>query len=168
MKQSSRGFTMIELMISAAVFVVMFSVMMVGFNRNSQQRTLNDNALLIVDGLRRVQTMALSGSQVTNDFSPDSYYFSLDSCLSDCSYKLLAKNGGDELVIEEVLLSPELSVTNDSLLVGFNLPRANMSINSAGEDVSRTTISLSYDSDGLERCVSLSTISGKMEITSCL
>ena len=58
------GFTLIEIIVVIAIIAFFSTFLIIGFRGNEKQRAINNAALSVVDGLKRMQTMAFSGSLV--------------------------------------------------------------------------------------------------------
>ncbi|MFH0828943.1 MAG: type II secretion system protein [Candidatus Kerfeldbacteria bacterium] len=62
--QSGAGYTLIEILISMAIFVVIGGIAVFGFRGASQVNTIRQNAEAFVSDLHRLQTLALNGGGV--------------------------------------------------------------------------------------------------------
>ncbi|MBI5765718.1 type II secretion system protein [Candidatus Falkowbacteria bacterium] len=84
------GFTLIETIVVIAIMSIIFAFLFVNFRGRENNRELENNALLVLDGLKRLQTMALAGETI-NGISPQYYFLKISNCSSGCSnYQLLA------------------------------------------------------------------------------
>ncbi len=77
----SRGFTLIEMLISLGIFAVITGVVMANFRVGSQGDELRSSSQLVAASLRRVQTAALAGQ--TARFCRDAAGNGGGICLSD-------------------------------------------------------------------------------------
>lgn len=178
-KKSRDGFTLIEILIALAVMGILFLLLIINFRQNQNSKDIRNDALLVLDGVKRVQTMSLSG-QINNDQSPTSYEFLLTTCSLDsgCPYSLNAKI--DDTVINTIetvtIKNSKLSVVDNSggaagsqLLIGFKTPRAMAEIKVDGSSTNDAIIKLEHIKDsGIVRFIKINSISGRMDIVSGL
>ncbi|MEK7653087.1 MAG: type II secretion system protein [Patescibacteria group bacterium] len=159
------GFTLIEILVVIAIIAFFSTFLIVGFRGNEKQRAINNAALSVVDGLKRMQTMAFSGSLV-DSLTPVSYNFLIGNCSSNCSYILRGQLVGSMFTeIEEVNFDKNILVdAGGSLEIKFASPRGAAMINENPLQ-EEATIKLSHKDSSLSPiCVKVNRISGRMDI----
>lgn len=180
--KSSRGFTLIEILVVIAITGVMFAFLVVNFQGNQNVRDIKSDGLLLLDGIKRMQTMALAGSNSAGR-SPVYYEFLANVCpLTGCSYSLTGHYlNSTPPPVEEIeqiatvnLKNSKLSVEGgfNNILIDFNMPRAAViiKVNSVGGVggvvMPNTTIKLVHVKDSNAFIyVKINAISGRMDIS---
>jgi prepilin-type N-terminal cleavage/methylation domain-containing protein len=186
-KINNLGFTLIELMISIAIFAILSSMVLVNFRANDKVHNLKNQAMLVLDGIKTAQTSALSGRLVDNSL-PDSYGFLLSSgnfdfsgnVLQDCSagclyasttdgWEFLNKiNISDKVEIASYYKNKDggIILNQDKTIIDFSPPRANMGIGLGNGDTPTDVfleISDTSDSGIGFYCLGIDKMSGRMD-----
>jgi len=165
------GFTLIELIIAIAIVGFFSSFMVVNFRANEKVRTFKNQAMLILDGVKKVQTMALSGTRFNGQL-PKAYGFTIDACQpGNCRFNLVADPGGEAEVInlETVNLDERAGIDSGAVEIFFFPPRAEASIKINGDSEDAVEIKLINVDENIEPlCVKVNRISGRMDIGSCV
>lgn len=120
---------MVEILIVIGLIAIFSGLVIVNFRANEKERMVKAEALKLVDAIKRVQTMALTGARFGGSL-PESYSFILNSCLSNCSFSLTANNDGSQTQMEQVSLANNLQVqvnggSDTRIEIRFYGPRAN-------------------------------------------
>ena len=78
--QKSKAFTLIEVLISIAIFMIIFTLSIVNYRQGSNANIFRLQSFDIEDAIRSIQNMALTGQKINNQI-PDNYglNFTLDS-----------------------------------------------------------------------------------------
>lgn len=97
-RRNNQGFTLVELIVSSAVIIIVFSYVLANF-RGAGQANLQLAVQKTVNDIREAQTMGLSGkifNGVVPAVSPvGGYGIKISQCTSDCSYDLFADLNGN-------------------------------------------------------------------------
>lgn len=165
------GFTLLEAIVVVGIFALFSSMMLINFRGEQKQEELNRAALLMVDGIRRVQAMAFAGAPVNNQ-TPLNYSFVIEDCLVDCYYQLIAtlEEGGDigsQLVIETVNFQKKIFTPNDSKIeIKFSPPRAQAKfiINQSEDFSEEVDLILSHSDLNRNKIITVNRISGRIDI----
>ena len=171
-KQS--GFTLIELMIVISIIGIFSALTIVNFRGNEKTREMNNQALLLLDGISRMQTSALSGT-IINGQVPIAYRLLIDKCLANCSYNLSASTTIGLINIDDITLKNSVVdiINSNGISLGNNLkveilpPRGNLAIyvdNNPPLD-NEITIKLSHvDNPAIVKKIRINGISGRLDI----
>ena len=173
-KQS--GFTLIELLIVISIIGIFSTMTIINFRGNEKTRDMNNQVLLLLDGIIRMQTSALSGRIIDNKV-PTSYLLLVDRCLADCSYNLSASTTIGLIDIDNVALNNSTVdiVDNDGISLGNNLkveilpPRGKLAIYVYVDDIWLSTnevvIKLTHlDNPAIVKKIRINGISGRLDI----
>jgi prepilin-type N-terminal cleavage/methylation domain-containing protein len=174
--KNKKGFTLAEMMIVIAIIGIFSSMTIVNFRGNEKVREVDNQALLLLDGIKRIQTSSLSGRTIEGD-TVSAYRFEINKCFSSgCSYSLLASTTPPMIVFDTVLLElsnidiidnaiPTNSI-GDNLKVDIFPPRGNMDIlidGVSGNSEVILKIEHKDDSDIFKK-IKINKISGRMDI----
>ncbi|MFA5047493.1 MAG: prepilin-type N-terminal cleavage/methylation domain-containing protein [Patescibacteria group bacterium] len=169
------GFTLIELIIAIAIFAMLTSWLFLTFKDTADGREVKNDAAQLLDGIRQMQTMALSGQLVNGDV-PLKYSFVLDACNSDCSYEQWAvfNNSSTSLAVyhfKKLIITGINSkdgsgnVTSlSSVGLSFLPPRGNPIFSVASS--TEVNISVKHSVSDISYCLKINRISGRMDIKS--
>jgi prepilin-type N-terminal cleavage/methylation domain-containing protein len=169
------GFTLIEMMIVVSIIGIMSAMTIVNFRSNEKEREMDNQALLLLDGIKRMQTSSLSGGLV-NGQVPMSYRIVVDKCLSSCSYDLIASTTSSLISIGDSIGLPasavdivdELEVSiGDNLLIEIFPPRGKMVLYIDGivSPTNEAIIKLEHIGDsGVVKKVRTNGISGRLDL----
>ena len=170
-----RGFTLAELMIVIAIVGIFSSLTIVNFRGNSLSREIGNQALLLFNGVKTIQTASLSG-RIIDGQVPTAYRFSLNKCVAECRYDLQASTTADLIPINSsVLLDKSMIEILDSngnelganLIVEVAPPRGKISIFVDGNLIANNEaqIKLTHpENPGIARTVRINGTSGRMDI----
>ncbi|MEI6288006.1 MAG: type II secretion system protein [bacterium] len=159
------GFTLAEMMVVIAITGILSSMALINFRTNEKQRQLRDSALLVTDGFKRLQSMALSGDMVGGAM-PISYNFYLNP--ADCSqYILRAKlDEANYIAIGQTvkLINSNIKDCSNIGEVEIYPPRANMEfLNFPSYD--EISLVVEYNGDGSSaRTVKINKVSGRVDL----
>lgn len=166
-KKNFFGFTLIEILIVIALIGIFATFLVVSFNKKEGARELKNNALLVIDGIKRAQTMALSGQKI-NGAALEAYVFSIETCGGNCHFDLKGRTDGAIIPIETVGLNPNVSVSAPAAEIRFKPPRANMELWGINPDVILTeyeiNIFLSYPGISEKYKIVANRVSGRVDI----
>lgn len=173
-KNSQAGFTLAEMMVVLGIIGLMASYVAVNFRRDEKLRDLKETAEAVFSNLKTVQTMALAGSQIQQQY-PDSYGFSISECSADCSYSIVGHINGSQLDYQIV------DIDNDKISVDFAVPdggesepaelifqppRGNLEISRNSSSVDEIDLIFSHSEVADYRiCLTANRISGRMYLT---
>ncbi|HNW09427.1 MAG TPA: prepilin-type N-terminal cleavage/methylation domain-containing protein [bacterium] len=175
-KNYQAGFTLAEMMVVLGIIGLMASYVVVNFRRDEKVRALKQTAEAVFSDLKTVQTMALAGSQVQEQY-PDSYSFLIKECSGVCSYSLVGNVNGSSLDYQVV------NIDNDKIGIAFydaelnnnegesaeflfQLPRGNLAISRASESVEEIKLIFSHSEVAdYQLCLTANKISGRMYLT---
>ena len=171
-KQS--GFTLIELLIVISIISIFSTMTIINFRGNEKTRDMNNQVLLLLDGIIRMQTSALSGRIIDNKV-PTSYLLLVDRCLADCSYNLSASTTIGLIDIDNVALNNSTVdiVDNDGISLGNNLkveilpPRGKLAIyvDDIWLSTNEVVIKLTHlDNPAIVKKIRINGISGRLDI----
>ena len=165
---------MAELMIAISIIGIFSTLTIINFRGNEKNKEINNQALLLLDGISRMQTSALSGRIIDNKV-PTSYLLLVDRCLADCSYNLSANTIIGLVSINDVNLKSSIVdiIDNSGVSLGDNLkveilpPRGNIKI--YVDDVILTNnevlIKLTHTDDpSIVKKIRINGISGRLDI----
>lgn len=154
------GFTLIELMIAIGIFSLLMTLAVVNLNSNDKSRDLRNNALLVLEGIKQAQTLALGG-ELIGAIVPDYYNFKINQCSSDCSYNLEGSTT-QSLVSYKTVNLPKAKVSSSNVMISFRPPRAQATATGG----TTTVIKLIHASDAnLKWCVIFNSISGRVYLS---
>ncbi|OGY44143.1 MAG: hypothetical protein A3B89_03290 [Candidatus Buchananbacteria bacterium RIFCSPHIGHO2_02_FULL_40_13] len=167
--KNNNGFTLAEMMIVIAIIGIFSSLTIINFRGQAKVRELNSQALLLLDGLKRMQTSSLTGQMVAGEV-PTAYLFEINDCPSDCFYSLRAETAlGGEIDIDNVLLTKSIIdlLTGNNLLIKITPPRSNIEIDLDGAPLTSVEIILKHLNDpSITKKIKINGISGRMDIIS--
>lgn len=164
--RNKSGFTLIELMIAIAIFSILMTVSVVTLNSGDKNRELKNSALLVLGGIKQMQTMALGGEAI-NGIVPDYYLIKILKCGSNCSYSLKGIYYDANSVAHEVHFQtstlPKTKVSSTSVAIEFFPPRGYAT---STYGTTTTVIQLVHTSDAnIKWCVIFNSISGRAYIS---
>lgn len=169
--RNSRGFTLIEILVAIAIFAILSSIMLLNFRGDAKTKELKNNCQQVVDALKQVQTMALSGQQVKNNAGilmvPDGYKF-MPACLNNsCRSIYLAASSSPTANLGIIKLNKSEIYGFSSLMINFLPPSADSQIWINGSQTSTAKMKIRHIEDNtLSRCVIYNSISGRMDVLS--
>lgn len=169
------GFTLAELMIVIAIVGIFSGLTIINFRGNSWSKEINNQALLLFNGVKTIQTASLSG-RIIDSQVPVAYRFSLSSCVANCQYSLQASttlalipiNGGvllDKSSIE--IVDANQNSLGNNLIIEASPPRGRISISVDDNLVpdNEVQIKLTHlNNAAITKTVRINGISGRMDI----
>jgi len=165
-----KGFTLAELMIVIAIIGIFSSLTVVNFRGNEKVREMDNQARLLLDGVKRMQTSALSG-KIISDQVPIAYILEINKCLTPtngvpCDYYLKAKTTNGELPIDEIKLDQSLvDIAGNNLRIEITPPRSDIKISLDGNITDEVAINLKHkDKSTITKIVRINSISGRIDI----
>ncbi|MFA5021183.1 MAG: hypothetical protein WC517_03955 [Patescibacteria group bacterium] len=165
--RAGAGFTLIELLIAVGIFIIISSLIIVNYHVNEKVKTLENQAQIVVAGLERVQTMALTG-ELVDDRSPLAYKFSISNhCMvGNCSVKLSAVfSNNEEFEFAEIPLSIAKISNASAAPVLFYPPRGKMELPGLTEG---GTLEIYTQGTENKFCVKLNSVSGRLSLSSII
>ena len=157
----NRGFTLMELLVSIAVFSILTSMVTVSYASNEKHRLLKQESNKILSGLQKAENMSITG-QIFDSFSPVFYEFIMEECSNDCYYRIVAVSGdGIHRELEKVPLKGlAVEVAGDKAAVRFFPPRGRMEIVDNGP-----LIKIGVANDSGDYCLEANSISGRIGLS---
>lgn len=167
------GFTLIEILIVISIISFFSAFLVVNFRSNEKLKEVKNQALVVVDGLKRVQTMALTGEKV-EEIYPLRYIFSINKCSDGNCYYGIKRDDVDRDPFETVDLKNMVVEIMDgngrsvqSLDASFLPPRANIKLLAGGITEEATIKLIHIKDDNLTRCIKINSISGRIDVLTC-
>ena len=167
------GFTLIELIISIAIFSILVSWLVLTFKDTADSREVKNDSLKLLDGIKQMQTMALSGQLVNGDI-PISYAFLVNTCSADCFYeqKAVFNNSSSsldkyyfkKLIITKIQSIDGAGVTSTIASAGLSFlpPRGNTVFSESSS--TQINITVKHLVSNIYYCLKINRISGRMDI----
>lgn len=172
-----RGFTIIELIVTASIIAVISLLVVVNFRNYSQKSSLDHETERLSSILRQANIHALTG-MIVNGVRPAGFGLHLSNCHSHCSYFIFADIDGDYIYSNGVdTIAQRLGVIEDNISmtsftpdnglgyldVTFSTPRGDIYFN--GEQTAdEGIISLSYYNSSYQSNVTVNRFSGSINI----
>ncbi len=172
--EAKGGFTLIELIVVIAIIGFFSSFLLINFRSNQKESEVRQQALLVIDLIKRAQTMALSG-QLVEGVSQVSYGAAA-ICISPgkpCWTLVVATaNGADWNTVSQSELSNNVKLAGDIHFFVFSGSRANLEITaftSNGEvTVQDAMLRIENVSDpSINQCVGANALSGRIDLIDC-
>lgn len=169
-KLQIRGFTLIEMLVVISIVGMLSSLLIVNYRRDERSRKLRNSTLLVLDGIKKVQTMSFAGRKVSGQF-PVSYSFIMDNCTSGCFYKLVANLSDESTIDIETIFLSQTDVSMEIIdglqsEIIFSPPRGNLEIENDGFSVDDITFKLEHPYENDFYCLVVNRVSGRMDIIS--
>lgn len=172
--KKNRGFTLAELMIAISIISIFSALTIINFRGNEKNRAMNNQALLLLDGLSRLQTSALSG-KIINGQVPTAYRLMVAKCPTDCFYNLSANTTIGLINLDNIDLKSSAIdiVDNNGIGLGNNLrveilpPRGKMAIYVDEAIISTNEVSIkltNIDDPAIVKTIRINGISGRLDI----
>lgn len=153
------GFTLIELLIVVAITAVMTTLVVAQFRTQDKQRSVEQAATQIIDGLKQIQTMALSGT-VVGTTVPDTFIYRL-SCSPECRQTIIGMTDSSETILSESTFSDGIIVTPTMVEVRALPPRGAL-MDQSGITDGQIIVSHQDGPVVVPVCVGLEVISGRI------
>jgi|GEM_PF-1292710 len=167
--RAGAGFTLIELLIAVGIFIIFSSLIIVNYQINEKAKALKNQAQIIVSGLERAQTMALTGELVGGQ-SPLAYKFSISNpCTipAGCSYALSALFSDEpEVEIAKTMLNNVKIEGGSFLPVLFYPPRGKMVLSDSAESGVLKVYNREIGQIGFCVRIGLNAVSGRISLFS--
>src|SRR3989339_140628 len=161
-----KGFTLIEILVIVAIVGIFSGFLVINFSAGNKIRDVKNAALLVVDGIKRMQTMALAG-EVIDGKVPLAYQASFSSGLSkfnlDYYISISESEPSSTATIETVeLTNAKIELNVSPVNVIFYPPRANMEFRSGAPSLGHSIkIKVVHINDSsINYCVEVNDISG--------
>ena len=173
MKKSRRGFTLVELIISMAIFSLMTTLVIANFRSASSQRLLRSQANALASVFKQAQVQALSGKPFNSAVPVGGYGVLLSICsVPPCAVTLFADVNGDFTYdgaaekIEDFALGQNVTLTALSLAapvaVVYKPPSAFVCINGKCSETAPVQITLTAYQTASSQIVKLNPSSGQI------
>ncbi len=95
-KKAMRGFTIIELMVSASIIAILALMVVANFRGSNQNKILSNEAERLSSVIRQAQINALIGQTVNGQPRPDAFGLHIEKCgHGSCNYLSFADETGD-------------------------------------------------------------------------
>jgi prepilin-type N-terminal cleavage/methylation domain-containing protein len=176
----SKGFTLIELMVSIAVMTVVSSVFLAGKYKEDEKMALRMSAFTFSQNLREYQEKALSGENIVcpnpafqicgfgaHLKAGDDFFTPFVDCSNNCGTSNHTKTNGIDRVYPDVKFGPKVkicSMTNNDLDVIFTPPDPAVYLNSVKWLSGEKSINLCLKSDASQIKTVKLNYAGKIEI----
>lgn len=98
MKQ--KGFTLIELIVVVAILATLFTLILANYQGNKSRQALTQAVQKMILDLREAQNMAMSGSQINNQYYGYGIYINIGSGGSNTSYIIFGETQPDSRVYD--------------------------------------------------------------------
>jgi len=123
-REKQRGFTLTEILVATAIFLVLMLITVANFRQGNQSSELRQKALQVASDLRGLQNDALSAKVTPNGIVPRAYGFHIT--IGSQYYELFAKIGGTNWLYDsgndvEAIRSGNLG--NNIIINGVNEPQ---------------------------------------------
>ncbi|MEI6627734.1 MAG: prepilin-type N-terminal cleavage/methylation domain-containing protein [bacterium] len=87
--KGSFGFTLIEILVTISIMGILTSLMAVNFSVGKKAGEVRNEALLLTQAIRELQTRAISGELINSVDYPSSYFFEVQGCSIGCDSYIL-------------------------------------------------------------------------------
>lgn len=175
-KKNQQAFSVIELIVSASIIAIMSVLVMANFRGSNQKTTLGNEAERLAAVIRETHINSLIGLTVNGARPAGGFGLHLQKCTSGCSYILFADqdqdhlyDGGvnDSLVQQIGLLGANVYIDNivpdNTLDITFVPPYGTIYFNGS-DSVDQATITLGYGQTDYKKNITLSRLTGRVEI----
>lgn len=160
-----KGFTLSELLVAIALIGIFSAFSVVSLRSGSQLREVRNEAMKVLDGIKKMQTMALAGKSVDGE-TPQRYVFRLADCAESCDIFSLVTDAGSAIEPPAALENAVMKISGlDSLEISFSPPRA-QPVLSTGENEVTIRVESAKDPNAA-RCVSVNAVSGRIDLSNC-
>jgi prepilin-type N-terminal cleavage/methylation domain-containing protein len=172
--KTKNGFTLIELMVVIAIIGFFSSFLLINFRSNQKVAEVRQQALLVIDLIKRAQTMALSGQTVDGE-RPVGYGAVAicpnndDPCLGVIA---ITDDGENWKMVTGTELSKNIILEGDIHLFAFSGSRANLEIIAIidGHEtiIQDTVLRIENVSDStIAQCIGANALSGRIDLIDC-
>lgn len=169
------GFTLIELIVVIAIIGFFSSFLLINFRSNQKVTEVRQQALLVIDLIKRAQTMALSG-QTVDGVKPVGYGAAV-VCLDNgnpCQGLVVSTINEEDGwgIVTQSELSKNVMLAGPIYLFAFSGSRANLEI-TAFEGSSETVVSEAVlrienvDDRAIAKCIGANALSGRIDLIEC-
>lgn len=172
--EKESGFTLIELVVVIAIIGFFSSFLLINFRSNQKVSEVRQQALLVIDLIKRAQTMALSG-QLVEGAKPIGYG-SAAACLVNgrpCLGLMVTTNDGENWnVVTQSDFSKNIKLVGPIYLFAFSGSRANLEISAVeGSDLISVQDAVlrveSVDDASIAQCIGANALSGRIDLIDC-
>jgi len=168
------GFTLIEMMIVISIISIFSSMTVINFRANEKSKELDNQALILLDGIKKTQTSALAGKLIDDEL-PVAYRIEVAPCLSNCSFDLKIEPLGESLYTLETseLSKSKISIVDENVndidkVLNINISpfRGKMSMFFNGAPTNVASIRLEHiDDSSISKLITINAISGRIDIS---
>ncbi|OJI07842.1 hypothetical protein BK004_00125 [bacterium CG10_46_32] len=163
------GFTLIDLIISITIFALISTAVLINFNAGSRNDSVRQSANIVVQTLRRAQSMTLSGAELSDGTFPVGGYGVRFDAAFPGSITLFADIDGNfdytdaSEILDTIVLPKENVFSGATLNVLFSSPDADIYFNGATTESSKT-LSITTPSAGVTQSVIMYRLSGQVRV----
>lgn len=148
-----KGYTLIEILVGLTIVGLIFGIGYVNFRDFSRRQALVGYARIVKGDLRIAQESALAGKKPSDVFcdTPNtlsSYYFNR---ISGSTYRIVASCTGGDIIVKEVVLPSDVSISISSNPVVFRI----LGLGTNVPEVTPTTITLTQAATGSTRIITV-------------
>jgi len=170
--KNNSGFTVIELLVTAAIFIIIFTVAIMDFRGGENINRLQLAADQVAVAIRRAQTESLSGSNKQEIAAAGGFGVYFDSN-NNGQYVYFRDNGdggnnfdpNTDTIIETVSLPPNITLnflTEDPLSIVFTPPKPDIYINGLSTSADLNIILFSSKNNAKQGNISLNGFTGRV------
>lgn len=175
-KNTAKGFTIIELMVSASIIAIISLLVIANFRGSNQRAGLDNEAERLSSVIRQAHIDSLIGLTVGGSRPLGGFGIHISKCSSNCEYYIFADKNNDHVytpaadgnyiarfgMLEDAVYVDSV-LPADNIYISFVPPQGKIYINRL-DTYPSATITLGYVNTGYVKAVVLNSISGQIEV----